>query len=145
MLPLNSYALELGLEQGSTGHFLASPQYAIPAKYEAITLRYGDSTYIEGIMSGWKGVNNSARFNGVSLGFRSSGKWFTEGSVGFGFLLAPETENLDGKYQFLLSAGIGYKYETLIITYKYRHLSNANTQGNNVGVDFKIISLSVIF
>lgn len=140
MLPFNVYGLELHLEQGQTASFMGSPEYQVPGRYEGISLRYGDQTYIEGLQAGW----DEGRITGVSLGLRSQGKWFAEGSIGLSYVLS-ETELLDGNTQFLLSTGIGYKYESFIVCLKYRHLSNANTQGNNLGVDFKLFSLGIIF
>jgi hypothetical protein len=133
-------AFELHLEQGQTASFIASPEYQVPGQYDGISLRYGDQVYIEGLQAGW----DEGRITGISLGVRSSEKWFAEASIGIGNVIS-ETELLDGNKQFILSAGIGYKYESLIISLKYRHLSNANTKGNNYGVDISMLSIGVEF
>ncbi len=144
LLSFNVYGAEFIIEQGKSTVWLANPNYYTEARYGALALRTEGSVYLEAIQGGWRGENNS-RFAGGSLGFKSSGKYFVEASIGGVRLIKPQTSQLDGKYQFLVSAGLGFMMDDLIIYGKLRHFSNGNTLGRNRGFDVKLLGIGVRF
>ena len=144
LLPFNCFAAELVLEQGkSTVWFSGSNAYT-SAAYSAIAIRSEGNQFVEVIQGGWSGVNNS-RFAGLSLGVRSKGKYYAELGLGGAYLIHPHTTQLDGKKQFLISVGIGGRFDNLFFTLRLRHFSNAETQGKNHGFEVLVSSLGVVF
>ena len=135
---------EVLIEQGQSTILFADPQAYTPATYTAMAYRSEGPKYIELIQGGWTGVNSS-RFLGASVGGRSPGQYFVEYSLGGVYLLYPETVQLDGNKQFLITLGIGARFDNLYTTVRLRHFSNANTQGKNRGFEVLVFSLGVKF
>ena len=144
LLPFNVFATELIIEQGRATTWFADTRYYTPARYGAVALRSNGPQFVEVIQGGWSGENNS-RFVGLSLGSRSQGKFFAEWSLGGVFLLKPETTQLDGSKQLLISVGVGARWDNLFTTVRLRHFSNGNTQGDNHGFEVFIGSAGIIF
>jgi len=144
LLPFNCFATELIIEHGKATTWFADTDQYTPATYSAVGLRTSGKQFTEILQGGWEGVNNS-RFIGLSFGSRSEGKYFAEYTLGGAFLLRHETTQLDGNKQFLISVGIGTRFDNLFITVRLRHFSNANTQGKNHGFEVITGSLGVIF
>lgn len=144
LLPFNAWGTELIIEQGRATTWFADPRYYSPARYGAIALRSNGPRFVEVIQGGWSG-ENSSRFVGLSFGSRSQGKFFAEWSLGGALLLKPETTQLDGSKQFLISVGIGARWDNLFTTVRLRHFSNANTQGKNHGFEVLVGSVGVVF
>ena len=144
LLPFNVFALELGLEHGSTTSFAATPKYYVPAKYSAVTFRSSGLYFIEGLFGNWYG-ETYGEFYGASFGAKSKGVYFAEGTLGIVRLHNYKTNNLDGNKQFTYTVGIGRKFDNLSVCVKFRHFSNGNTQGKNWGMDFKLFSLEYLF
>lgn len=144
LLSFNVYGAELIIEQGESTVWFANPNYYTEAKYGALALRTEGRLYLEAIQGGWRG-ENSSRFAGGSLGVKSSGKYFAEASLGGVRLIKPQTSQLDGKYQFLVSVGLGVRFDDLLLYGKLRHFSNGNTLGRNRGFDVLLGGLGVRF
>lgn len=144
LLPVNVFAVELIIEQGRATTWFADTDQYTSAGYGAVALRSNGPRFTEIIQGGWQGVNNS-RFVGLSFGGRSQGKYFAEYTLGGAFLLKPETAQLDGNEQIMLSVGIGGRFDNLFATVRLRHFSNANTKGDNHGFEVIVGSLGVIF
>jgi len=144
LLPFNAWGAELIIEQGKSTTWFADTRYYTPATYGAVALRSEGLRFAEVIQGGWSGANNS-RFVGLSLGSRSQGKYFAEWGLGGVYLITPETTQLDGRYQLLITLGIGVKVDNLFVTARLRHFSNGNTQDYNHGFEVIAGSLGVIF
>jgi hypothetical protein len=144
LLSFNVYGAEFIIEQGESTVWFANPNYYTEAKYGALALRTEGQLYLEAIQGGWRG-ENSSRFAGGSLGVKSSGKYFAEASLGVVRLIKPKTSQLSGRYQFLVSAGIGLIADNLIFYGKLRHFSNGGTVNNNIGFDVALIGVGVVF
>ena len=129
-------AAELHIEQGRSTVWFAYPDHYTPAKYGAVAVRFGSLEIIQG---GWSGVNNS-RFIGSSYVHRTKGRIFAEFGLGGAYLLKPKTSQLDGNEQFLITVGIGYKFENFFLTGRLRHFSNLNTLGKNHGFEVFLLS-----
>lgn len=138
LLPLKTFALEFGLEQGESNSYLANPEYYTSSKYSAVTVRRG---YFEAIQGSWYG-ESTGRFLGLSGAYRSSGKDFFDGSFGGVYLRDYQGSQLDGKFQFTFAFGVGRRFDGLLISVKFRHFSNGNTLGKNWGQDFIILSVN---
>jgi len=144
LLSFNAYGAEFIIEQGNSDTWFANPNYYTDNKYTAIAIRTEGAVFYEAIQGSWMGESN-ARFFGGSVGVKSSGKFFAEASLGGVKLVRPKTNQLDGKYQFLISTGLGYRIDEAFVYAKLRHLSNAGTLGNNRGMDFRLIGIGVAF
>jgi len=144
LLPVNAFAAELIIEQGRATTWFADPNQYTSASYGAVALRSNGPQFIEIIQGGWEGVNNS-RFVGLSLGGRTQGKYFAEYALGGAYLLSPDTAQLDGNAQFLITLGIGAKVDNLFVTARLRYFSNGNTQGDNNGFEVLMGGLGVVF
>lgn len=144
LLPFNVLGAELIIEKGQSTVWFADPKYYTPASYGAVAVRSEGNLFIEAIQGGWSGVNNS-RFIGLSIGGRSKDKFFAEWAVGRVHLLKPETTQLDGPEQFLLTLGIGGKFDNLFITARLRHFSNGNVKGSNHGFEVLAGSIGIEF
>lgn len=144
LLPFNCFAAELIIENGKATSWYADPYAYTPASYTGIGFRSEGDQFTELLFGGWEGVNNS-RFIGLSSGVRSKGKFFAEVALGGAYLLNPRTTQLDGNDQFLISVGVGGRFDNLFTTVRIRHFSNANTQGKNPGFEVIVVSIGVLF
>lgn len=137
-------AWEVGIEKGQATALSAGPKNYRPASFTAVTLRYGETHFVEAIQGAWTGEYTS-RFAGLSYGYRTSKRFFVEPLLGWAHLFDPNTPLLDGNEQFLLSLGVGFKYENLKTILKIRHFSNANTQGKNIGFEVYVLNIGIFF
>jgi hypothetical protein len=138
LLPVNCYALELDLEQGSTAQYFSGGYTS--GNYNAFSLRYG---YFELVQGGWYGQTRG-RFTSLGASIRSSGPWFAEAGLGLAYV-ETTSKQLDGHGQFLTTLGVGRRIDNLTVSVKFRHLSNADTQGRNLGMDFELLSIGAAF
>lgn len=144
LLPFNVFAAELIIEHGKATVWFSDPKYYTPASYSAVIIRTEGDLFAEAIQGNWEGVNNSL-FYGLGVGGRSSGKFFAEWGLGRVKLLKPQTTQLDGDGQFLVTLGIGGRFDNLFATVRLRHFSNANTQGKNHGFEVLTGSIGAVF
>ena len=138
LVSFNVYALELGLEQGSTAQYFSGGYTS--GSYNAFSLRSG---YFELVQGGWHGQTRG-RFKSLGASIRSSEPWFAEVGLGLAYV-ETTSKQLDGHGQFLTTLGVGRRIDNLTVSVKFRHISNAGTQGRNVGMDFKLASIEIAF
>lgn len=129
----------VGLEQGESNSFMANPEYYTKSKYSAVTQRWG---YTEAIIGSWYG-ESYGRFVGLSAAYTSPGRTFYDLSFGGIYLIDYSGDQLDGRNQFMFSVGIGRRFDDLLVSVKFRHTSNSNTQGKNWGQEFIVFNISI--
>lgn len=132
---------EFVIESGQSTSVFVDPHYYAPAVYSAIAYRTRNFEYIIG---GWRGDNHS-RFAAISMYHRTKGDYFAELGLGGVRLLEPDTTQLDGNYQFLITVGIGARVDNLFLGLRLRHFSNAGTLGKNRGFEVMPLSVGVTF
>ncbi|WP_200762530.1 acyloxyacyl hydrolase [Nitrosophilus alvini] len=133
LFPLLLYADPLLLmEFGSSTKSSSKNFYAL--SYGIKTPLINLPTYTKLYVGGWKEPESSC-FTGVSEGIFFGKNLFFLAEIGIVFL-SETTRNLSTTFEFSEKAGIGYRFDSYMVSINFRHFSNGGIKEPNRGEGF---------